>query len=116
MECPKCGYILTAFDVDCPRCKRLGEPQRLPPMPLVSDPAPVAPPEAHTPAQPATSPLKREIHPVYFLFLLSLLLPLVAFIVGIVYLCKSDMRDRNAGLVAVVVSSIVMTLWLNRLN
>jgi len=23
MACPKCGYIMTDFDVECPRCIRL---------------------------------------------------------------------------------------------
>ena len=25
MECPVCGYLMDAFDIECPRCKRLGE-------------------------------------------------------------------------------------------
>ena len=24
MDCPKCGYAMSEFDTDCPRCKRLG--------------------------------------------------------------------------------------------
>jgi hypothetical protein len=24
MNCPKCGYAMSDFDVDCPRCKRMG--------------------------------------------------------------------------------------------
>lgn len=27
MECPKCGYVLSPFDQDCPRCKVLGQSQ-----------------------------------------------------------------------------------------
>ena len=26
MECPDCGYMMTAFDQDCPRCARYGKP------------------------------------------------------------------------------------------
>lgn len=25
MDCPKCGFVMSDLDVDCPRCKRLGE-------------------------------------------------------------------------------------------
>lgn len=25
MDCPKCGYALTDFDLECPRCKRMGQ-------------------------------------------------------------------------------------------
>jgi len=27
MNCPKCGYAMGPFDVECERCKRMGEPQ-----------------------------------------------------------------------------------------
>jgi hypothetical protein len=27
MNCPKCGYAMGPFDVECERCKRLGEPK-----------------------------------------------------------------------------------------
>lgn len=30
MECPKCGYAMGPFDVDCPRCKRMGPPSEPP--------------------------------------------------------------------------------------
>ena len=49
MDCPKCGYAMSQFDTDCPRCKRMQtapSPKQAPP------PAPVyAPPPP--PAQPA---------------------------------------------------------------
>ncbi len=28
MTCPDCGYMMTAFEKDCPRCERIGKPQR----------------------------------------------------------------------------------------
>ena len=28
MTCPACGYMMTAFDKDCPRCERIGKPQK----------------------------------------------------------------------------------------
>lgn len=28
MDCPDCGYMLSAFDKDCPRCRNIGKPQK----------------------------------------------------------------------------------------
>jgi len=28
MACPDCGYLMTAFDKECPRCRNLGKPQK----------------------------------------------------------------------------------------
>ncbi len=28
MDCPDCGYMLSAFDKDCPRCLNIGKPQK----------------------------------------------------------------------------------------
>ena len=28
MDCPDCGYMLSAFDKDCPRCQNIGKPQK----------------------------------------------------------------------------------------
>lgn len=28
MQCPDCGYMLTAFEKDCPRCEKMGKPLR----------------------------------------------------------------------------------------
>ncbi len=41
MECPRCGYALSAFDRDCPRCAHLGKPIS-PPPPLPPPPPPTA--------------------------------------------------------------------------
>lgn len=32
MDCPKCGYVMDAFELDCPRCKRMqaDKPNKLP--------------------------------------------------------------------------------------
>ncbi len=52
MDCPKCGYAMSPFDVDCPRCKRMGPGANSsrPSAPSSPRPAqthypPVAPPE-----------------------------------------------------------------------
>lgn len=44
MNCPKCGYLMSDLDLECPRCKRLGnqgaqeqqDPQQQPPQQQVS--------------------------------------------------------------------------------
>jgi hypothetical protein len=48
MDCPKCGYAMSEFDTQCPRCKRMGAgapPQASPagPTPSTSPAAPAAP-------------------------------------------------------------------------
>jgi hypothetical protein len=40
MDCPKCGYAMSDFDVDCPRCKRMEEA----PSAALSRPPPPPPP------------------------------------------------------------------------
>jgi hypothetical protein len=38
MQCPKCGYFLSAFDENCPRCHGKGQPNppavQPPPVPI----------------------------------------------------------------------------------
>jgi hypothetical protein len=52
MDCPKCGYAMTSFDVDCPRCKRQAEEaaKKPPPQPVAVAAAPTPP------AQPGPPP------------------------------------------------------------
>ena len=52
MNCPKCGYAMSDFDVDCPRCKRMKGRAKTTPG------APPAPPSVQYPAvkQPAAFP------------------------------------------------------------
>lgn len=47
MDCPKCGYMMTDLEVECPRCKRIGAP--------VKRPAPPSPPPAAPAYPPVTS-------------------------------------------------------------
>jgi hypothetical protein len=43
MQCPKCGFLMSAFDEDCPRCKNLAnQPQAAaPPTTQAQQPTPV---------------------------------------------------------------------------
>ena len=50
MDCPKCGYAITAFDTECPRCKHIAEQQ------VEQDTTPVQ-------TQPVVSPGQQTSHP-----------------------------------------------------
>jgi hypothetical protein len=41
MECPKCGYVLSPFDIECPRCKKYPDAPKLAPPTAPKDNAPV---------------------------------------------------------------------------
>lgn len=82
---------------------------------LYREPAAVAP-QPEIPPVVQANPLMKTVNPVWFLLFFSILLPIVGFILGIVYLTKSTQEERMAGLVSVVVSSIVMTWFLSRLG
>lgn len=98
MDCPVCGYAMAATDLDCPRCDRMR-------MRSVSSPSKVPAPARG---------LSREVHPAWFLLIVSILLPIVGLIVGIVYLCKSDERSRIGGMVAIVASVLTASIFLLR--
>lgn len=58
MECPKCGYAMGPFDVECERCKRMGKPEAKPadapkPTPRLVAPNPVT--RRDVPVAPAAS-------------------------------------------------------------
>ena len=56
MDCPQCGYAMSAFDVECPRCKRIAEKARRPSGPAAPPPhAPPAPPPLPPPLPPSPS-------------------------------------------------------------
>jgi hypothetical protein len=58
MECPVCGYVMSPFDDECPRCKRMAA--KAPPEPAT---APEAPPEPGPPlpvAPPEPQPVSKE--------------------------------------------------------
>jgi|GEM_PF-4593076 len=60
MNCPKCGYVMSAFDPDCPRCKNLAN-QTPTPQQQVAPQTPQATPQnlnvaAHNPQQHNNQP------------------------------------------------------------
>lgn len=75
MQCPKCGYELSAFEAECPRCKRLS-----PPVPPTGGPPPPptafaasaqqVPPPPPAFAQPAHSPreVPEDVRSITFLW------------------------------------------------
>ena len=38
MQCPKCNYMMQPFDVDCPRCARMGQSSPVPANPVAAPP------------------------------------------------------------------------------
>jgi uncharacterized membrane protein YvbJ len=49
MECPKCGYMMTQFEKDCPKCARIAKNPPPPIAPIVVPPAaPAKPPISFT--------------------------------------------------------------------
>ncbi len=49
MDCPKCGYAMTPFDTECPRCKQLVSKSNTPVPPPKQAAPPPPPPYAGTP-------------------------------------------------------------------
>lgn len=88
MQCPKCNYVMDDFTAACPRCARLGEPQRV----AVAD----IPTPAPAPAE--TSP-QREVDPLLSIQQKSPLLPMWARV--ILYLFS----------IAVVAAIVVFGNW-----
>lgn len=65
MQCPKCGFLMSAFDEDCPRCKNLAnQPQVQPPtQPQTQQPTPI--PQQQALAQQTTNtPIANQNQPV----------------------------------------------------
>lgn len=65
MECPKCGYAMSDFDIECPRCKRLEQrtqkqPTTVPPPP----PPPQSPAEQPKVVCPPAPPVSRRSEPI----------------------------------------------------
>lgn len=64
MQCPKCGYVLTPFEVDCPRCKIfdwfVSAPPEISPEDTAASPASEADAPAAAPSVPLASELKGE--------------------------------------------------------
>lgn len=52
MDCPKCGYVMSELDTECPRCKRMGAAATAP-----RTPAPPVAPAPVSPAMPAARPI-----------------------------------------------------------
>lgn len=53
MDCPKCGFVMSDFDVECPRCKRMREKAAKEPSPAAAPPPP--PPPAMAPPPPVSA-------------------------------------------------------------
>ena len=103
MDCPKCGYAMSALDQTCPRCQELGSTPAPPPPPA---PPPVG-------ASPPTSPGAVEVFVPYrnpnglaayyiglfaFIPVLGAVLGVVAVVLGIkgVKLARAHPERRGA--------------------
>ena len=66
MQCPACGYVMSEFDVECERCKRLGKPQQSVPEPQPQVLPQIAPTPRHarhvSPADPTAHHLPTQPH------------------------------------------------------
>lgn len=89
MDCPRCGYVMSEFDVECPRCARLGAQARA----TATLPS--------RPARPSSPPPSTGRYPTYYLLVtIAVLFPAVGVAVGAIFLATagSDPLKRTAGL------------------
>ncbi len=69
MQCPKCGFLMSAFDEDCPRCKNLANQSQVQPptQPQIQQPTPVPTPQAQPQQLPtqqsANTPITHQNQP-----------------------------------------------------
>ena len=109
MECPKCGFMMDAFTVDCPRCTRLGKAAPAAPPPHA--PQPAMPQVAVQPApvsidEPTARPSTCGLHIVAFF------LPLVGFIIAAIYMANTKRNMQIAGRELMVTSIACILLQL----
>jgi len=76
MNCPKCGYTMSEFDVNCPRCEKLKEQERIDNI----KPHPVTPP---MPPPPVVQPqyTRRYVEVNHTLAWVAGCIPLIAILV-----------------------------------
>lgn len=104
MQCPLCGYQMSAFDQECPRCHGKGIPK--PPAP----PQQAPPPQPYNPTIPQPAPPTKRGPNVWlilaivaglFIFILALPFLLVGGLVGVGSQIKGQIEaDNNAALSA----------------
>ncbi len=89
MVCSKCGYVLDAFEKECPRCIRTGSVTTVPP----------PPPGASAPSpQKAQRKPRAQDHPSYWAFsLLAFFIPLAGLILGCIKMSSPDLVERKLG-------------------
>jgi len=117
MDCPNCGYAMTPFDKECPRCLRmeLQNPHKSSPQPQT----PITPPVINDQViyrtgttnsirdNTSTDQVKASDYPSYYALLITgILIPLAGFIIGLVLLNNQEAPARKAGQ-SILIGSIV---------
>lgn len=110
MLCAKCGYAMTDFDMECPRCVRMansGGEMVTPIMPAV---------RSATQAQVDQRSVRVEVvntarPSTWALHIVACLLPLVGFIISAIYLSNTNRNTQIAGQ-EVIVSSLFSSIFI----
>lgn len=111
MQCEKCGYLMDAFDKDCPRCLRVGVAAAPTDTTMVDDPLPMptilnGPPPARTKAKPT----KPERDPPYlgWPLTISLWVYIGVFVLAFIGTLASDKPSGLFGIICGLVASIAL--------
>jgi len=98
MECSKCGYMMDAFTMECPRCKRFGQ--------LKAANASKYQLDTRTTGNYDFSKKQQEKvdHRYSSLSWICILLPIIGFIIAAAYIANNDTSEKSFG---------VSLLWLS---
>lgn len=108
MVCPKCGFMMDAFAIECPRCKRMGQNASqtgqqkqgvTPEGSNLSNKAAEATPPTSMPSQPVTLPIPSgnsgKISKEGVVAIIAITLTIAAFIYGLTYRSPYMTYDDN---------------------
>lgn len=127
MDCPDCGYVLSPFDKECPRCEKLGrriygepspmaDPNWRPALPPVGNPEPLPAVPVLPPAPIIVSPQQGCLWVGYVFAVISLFFcppgfGIAGLVIGALNVSRGHAGNGIAQIVLSVVFGTIGTIW-----